>query len=119
MALHPLIQQIHDDVPGLLINSWYLDDGVLCGPYDDLMKALDIIESAGPPCGLSLNRSKCLLITPADTLIPNPPSDILITGEGFSLLGAPNGPPSFCNQYVMDKVNKVSEISRGGSRPKS
>ena len=111
MALHPLIQQIHNDVPGLLINSWYLDDGVLCGPYDDLMKTLDIIESAGPPCGLSLNRSKCLLITPADTSIPNPPSDIPITGEGFSLLGAPIGPPSFCNQYVMNKVNKVSEIS--------
>ena len=102
MALHPLIEQVKDEVPELVLNAWYLDDGTLCGTLDDLTHALDIIESVGPSYGLSLNRSKCLLYCPTESSITLRP-DIPITHNGFSLLGAPIGPPEFCNQYIIDK----------------
>ena len=31
MALHPIVQRIVNEVPGLSLNAWYLDDGTLCG----------------------------------------------------------------------------------------
>ena len=31
LALHPIIETIKEEVPGLLINAWYLDDGTLSG----------------------------------------------------------------------------------------
>ena len=31
LALHPIVERIKREVPGLLLNSWYLDDGILCG----------------------------------------------------------------------------------------
>ena len=108
MALHPLIQQIKEQVPGLVINAWYLDDGTLYGSADDLLSALDILESAAPAYGLSLNRSKCLLYSPDASFVLHP--DIPTTHEGFSLLGAPIGLPEFCNQYVLHKAEQALNI---------
>jgi hypothetical protein len=110
MVLHPLLQELKSQVPDLVINAWYLDDGVLCGCPDDLLRAIDIIASIGPSLGLSLNLSKCLLYCPED----DPPvtfhPDIPITSDGFSLLGAPIGPPEHCLQYVRNKANKALDL---------
>ena len=54
LALHPIIELIQQNVPDLLINAWYLDDGIFCGSASDLCAALAIIESEGPPRGLHL-----------------------------------------------------------------
>ena len=61
VALHPIVDRIKREVPNLLINVWYLDDGTLCGSKDNLLHALRIIEEDGPSRGLHLNRGKCLL----------------------------------------------------------
>ena len=63
LALHPIIERIAEELPSLLMNVWYLDDGTLCGSGEDLLlKALNIIEEDGPSRGLHLNRSKSLLL---------------------------------------------------------
>ena len=66
LTLHPIVEQIEREVPELLINAWYLDDGNLCGSLSDIGSALSIIESVGPSRGLILNKSKSLLFVPAD-----------------------------------------------------
>ena len=66
LALQPIVDRIKHKVPGLLVNAWYLNDGSLCGSLDDLVAALSIIESEGPPRGLLLNRSKSLIVAPAN-----------------------------------------------------
>ena len=98
LALHPVIEKVKRSVPGLRINTWYLDDGTLCGSATDLRTALEIIEAEGPLRGLSLNRSKSLLYAPADSSLSNNvfPPDIPVTNGGFKLLGSPVGPASHC-----------------------
>ena len=59
LALHRIVERIAEEVPGLLMNAWYLDNGTLCGSGKDLLKALRIIEEDGPARGLCLNRGKC------------------------------------------------------------
>ena len=46
---------IKQEVPGLKINAWYLDDGVLAGSKAELQEAVDIITREGPPRGLFLS----------------------------------------------------------------
>ena len=82
LTLHPIIEKVKSEVPGLLGNSWYLD--ILCGSPDDLNLALSIIA---PTRGLSLNPSKSLLV------IPKAPPHNPLTSEGFVLLGSPISPP--------------------------
>ena len=75
------------------------------------MTALRIIEEDGPPRGLHLNRAKSLLFVPANSpLSPNPlPADIPVTREGFSLLGCPVGPATFCEDFVSQRVEKIKD----------
>ena len=112
LSLHPLVTKIKAQLPGLLINVWYLDDGVLCGSPEDLLAALRIIESDGPAQGLHLNRSKSLLHIPEGSLsVSNPlPPEIPICREGFTLLGSPIGSTSYCETTVLKCVKKVSEV---------
>ena len=41
--LQPIIEKIKAEMPNLLINAWYLDDGTICGSASDLCAALAII----------------------------------------------------------------------------
>ena len=109
ITLQPIVERIKREIPSLLCNTWYLDDGVLCGTPEDLVAALKIIEEEGPPRGLYLNRHKSLLyIPPGDDLVNNPlPQDIPITSSGFCLLGAPLGLRGFCESSALGRVAKI------------
>ena len=109
LTLQPIGERIKSEVPSLLCNVWYLDDGTLCGTPQDLDAALKIIEEEGPPRGLHLNRQKSLLyIPPGDDLGNNPlPHDIPVTRSSFCLLGAPLGARCFRESLVLDRVGKI------------
>ena len=94
------------------LNAWYLDDGTLCGCPTDLCCALAIIEAEWPPRGLFLNRSKSLLIVPADASCDSLslPPGIPVSRDGFTLLGAPFGSPSFCTSSILRRVQKIQGI---------
>ena len=109
LTLQPLVEKIMVEVPDLLCNAWYLDDGTLCGSPADLAKALRIIEQDGPCRGLKLNRSKSLLYAhhDADTSVNNLPPEIPICRDGFNLLGCPI---AFCEASLLKRVNKIKDI---------
>ena len=65
LTLQPIVERIKREIPSILCNAWYLDDGSLCGAPQDLAAALKIIEEDGPLRGLYLNRHKSLLYIPA------------------------------------------------------
>ena len=111
LTLHPIVEKIKREIPGLLIKVWCLDDGTLCGSAEDLHKTLSIIEEQGPSSGLWLNRTKSLLfVSKDDALDHNPiPSDIPIVREGFDLLGCPISSPTFCAASVLETVKRVYE----------
>ncbi|KAL5471147.1 hypothetical protein EMCRGX_G029230 [Ephydatia muelleri] len=60
IALQKLILSIHNDefCTDLLLNVWYLDDGVLAGHPASVSRALDIIQSEGPSLGFHVNLKK-------------------------------------------------------------
>ena len=111
LVLQPVTEKIKEEVPSLLINVWYLDDGTLCGTEEELAIALSIIETEGPSRGLFLNREKSLIYTPMNSSIVHPKlRDIPSTSVGFSLLGSPIGPSSFCEETVARRIHKVQEM---------
>ena len=90
LTLQPIIEKIKEEVPNLLINAWYLDDGTLCGSASDLCAALAIIEEDGPARGLHLNRAKSLLHIPVDDPFNhNPLPATSLPPEGGSTSWAP------------------------------
>ena len=111
LVLHAIIEKIKESVPGLLIDAWYLDDGTLCGSQEDLAAALSIIEAEGPPRGLFLNRAKSFIFSPANSPITHPLlCDIPTSSGGFTLLGSPVGPSSYCEAVISKRVSKYQEV---------
>ncbi|KAL5517220.1 hypothetical protein EMCRGX_G002723 [Ephydatia muelleri] len=55
LVLHKVIDAIDadDDCLHLILQAWYLDDRVLAGPRQAVLRALSIIEDLGPPLGVA------------------------------------------------------------------
>ena len=64
--LQPVIEMIKQEIPSLIINAWYLDDGVLVGKKAELQKVIDILLREGPARGLSLSMTKSNVWFPSD-----------------------------------------------------
>ena len=112
LTLHPLIERIQSAVPDLCLNAWYLDDGTFCGPSHALSAALEIIDTHGPPRGLFLNKGKSLLSAPSGAEFNSASllAGIPITSQGYTLLGCPIGPPSYCLNTVSKRVEKIQSV---------
>ena len=54
VVLHHLVTLIAEEVPDLLLNGWYLDDGIIVGRMEDLVKVVKILLREGPSRGLIL-----------------------------------------------------------------
>ena len=65
LVLHKLVTSIEvdDDCLHLILEAWYLDDGVLAGERSTVIHALHLIEELGPHLGLHINLSKCELFS--------------------------------------------------------
>eukprot|EP00666_Eupelagonemidae_sp_cell4sb_P017760 gene17760-biopygen41254 len=122
--------------PGIW-TSFYLDDGVLCGPAHAVARALRVVQDEGPALGLHLNLAKCELVVPSGQLspvcaelFPAPlrfdsagGSRVQLDGnfafldarEDCSYLGSPIGSLDHCNAVLADRVERVRAILRAVS----
>jgi hypothetical protein len=110
LAIHPLLVKIREECPNLISNSWYLDDGVVAGSKEDVLRALRIIESEGPGRGMFLNAGKSEVWNPAGVVPDELKHFKALQPEGFELLGSPVGSASFCQKYFDKKMVKFREV---------
>ena len=74
LVLHKVSAAIDadDDCHRFVLQAWYLDDGVLAGPEQAVLRALSIIEDLGPSLGISSFypnvNSSAIVISPCSLL---------------------------------------------------
>ena len=119
LTLHPIVERISREVPGLKLNEWYLDDGAVAGRRQQLQQVVDILLNHGPARGLHLSttvtvpppgKAKSTVWSPhsassvADPLERGIPS---IEEEGIILLGCPIGSHAFVSDAIQERIRKV------------
>ena len=57
LAINPLVTSLTSP-----LNVWYLDDGTLGGPAQNVLEDLKLILSASLDIGLNMNSTKCELL---------------------------------------------------------
>ena len=92
LAIQPLLSQLAA-LGGLIWQSWYLDDGFLMGPADQVARVFEALSTGFAERGLVVNQTKCEVWSPAAAalqerflgvnLIPWAP------GSGITVLGSP------------------------------
>ena len=122
LTLQPIILKILDEVPSLKTNSWFLDDGILAGTREELVKAVRILLEEGPAHGLQLSTehvvpypgtSKCALWCGREGPKETDPLGIgilPIEGPGFVHLGAPVGSIHCVQGKAKEQVQKVQDL---------
>ncbi len=130
LVLHEIIKKINITCPDLLLNKWYLDDGVIMGKSSDLLKVLNLLETEGPKYGHHINLKKFEIIYKTERgaesssyheysyhyrvrdIFPHPIRLIHANENlGFEILGAPIGPKGFCENYVRTSV--FTDLEKG------
>ncbi|XP_026433389.1 uncharacterized protein LOC113330794 isoform X1 [Papaver somniferum] len=114
LTLHAIVLKISQQCK-LDLKAWYLDDGTIIGDTIIVSKAFHIIKSEGVSVGLDLNIHKIELFWPSfdesSTQVGVFPADIGRPSVGVELLGGPVSlDTSFCNQLVLDKVHKTTQL---------
>ena len=118
LVLHPVIERIKEVVPSLLVNGWFLDDGLLAGTRGEVIKAVGIVLEMGPARGLHLStelsvpgnsKSAVWSMTPLDE---NPLGLGIkpISEDGFIHLGAPVGGSQYVAEQIKVRVEKVKHL---------
>ena len=102
LTLHPIIEKIKCELPALLLNDWFLDDGVMAGTRQELQTVVDILLEQGPPRGLYLSKQKSSVWSPAVALPLDPlgrqiPS---LEEDGIIVLGSPVGSTEFEKRII-------------------
>ena len=104
LVLHKLVTSIEvdDDCLHLILEAWYLEDGVLAWERSTVIRVLHLIEGLGPHLGLHINISKCELFSrngnsdfpPAveSSLLPN-----------LDILGVLIGDFVHCSHFIAEK----------------
>ena len=111
LVLHRLIRTIVEDkeCSELLINTWYLDDGILSGTKSAICRAVTIIQIQGPALGLWINPAKCEWFS--CTVLSDFPQEMKVSHEpNFEVLGAPIGDPIFCATLLAQWRAKAAKL---------
>ena len=98
LVLHKLVAS-DDGCFNLLLNLWYLDDGVLVGDRSAVSRALNIIEELGPHLGLHINFPKCELFSRNDNSL-FPPDVKSSLSPNLDVLGVPIGD---CSRFISER----------------
>ena len=116
LALHPALEAARSGLapPDLVLA--FLDDVCLAGDYRHVAASLARLTAAARQVGLELNPEKCEVVAcaGADHCIDMRlfPAGVKTNASGaFSLLGAPIGPPAFCEAYtIKERVEKARPL---------
>ena len=113
--------KIASDVPDLLLNGWFLDDGSLVGKVEDLSAAVNIIRQDGPLKGLFLSTTATTPRPKSTIWCPDLPSADLdplrqgiprIEEPGVTLLGSPIGSHQFVKEKIEQKIQNIYELTQ-------
>ena len=109
LALLPILRRVQEEAPQLDLHCWFLDDGTLCGPHDEIVKAVRILEEECPKIGLTLSVQKTIIWRCDNSPLPDTELSHLCLKrtEGLEILGAPVGSAEFKSRSLMHKVDKL------------
>ena len=98
-----------DDCFSLLLQAWYLDDGVLAGSRPAVLRAVHLLEELGPALGIHINLTKCELFgRMGNTAFPPSVRSSLLLN--LDILGAPIGDYLHCTHFICEKVSQAKGL---------
>jgi hypothetical protein len=68
LTLHAFLFKVHNIIPDLQLNAWYLNDGKIVDTLNDTSRTIQMFVDDGPEHGLHLQLHKLLITSDADSI---------------------------------------------------
>ena len=113
-TIHSLLGELKT-ILGIDLVIGYLDDTVVAGESEAVLRALLVLQRSIPSLGLTLNMAKCELIPLAGPLSTSdlsrfPVQMTRVHSGRFKFLGAPVGDREFAASFVQDKRAAKADV---------
>ena len=111
LALHKLVSSIDADngCLDLLLQAWYLDDGVLAGSRPAVLQAVHLLDKLVPALGIHINLTKCEFFgRMGNTSFPPSVRSSLL--PNLDILGAPIGNYLHCTHFISEKISQAKGL---------
>ena len=109
LTIHPIVSRLKS-----CFTVFYLDDGSLGGPVQDVLSDLRLVEEEAAKLGLQLNYSKSELIcddpSSRDEMLLEAPSLRCVSCAQATLLGTPIGDITSVDDSVQEKVEVLKRM---------
>ncbi|MCP4985271.1 MAG: hypothetical protein GY928_04125, partial [Colwellia sp.] len=110
LCLRQCCLRLRDELRDTL-SVWYLDDGTLVGPVEQVRQGWDIVLQELDQIGLKVNLGKTEWFAPGGHPAPHPGMESLLP-DGFALLGSPIGTPAYCDSFVAERIQKIRRCAQ-------
>ena len=106
-------RSIVDKFPHLDLNAWYLDDGTVVGPRQELVQLLSLLQGEDVRArGFQLNVGKCEVWWPSgDSTFPEMPPEVQRFQHGIEILKIPVGTSEFITERLRQRVDKMRAVT--------
>jgi hypothetical protein len=111
LTLHAFLLKVHNIIPDLQLNAWYLDDGKIVGTLNDTSRAVQMFVDNGFEHGLHLQLHKSLITSDANAIDLRCLFLTSIKFETFDngqkTLGCPISPDLYVQDFIKAKIDNI------------
>jgi hypothetical protein len=114
LTLHAFLLKVHNIIPDLQLNVWYLDDGKIVGTLNDTSRAIQMFVDDGPEHDfhLQLHKSSITNDTNSIDLRCLFPASIKFKtfNDSQKTFGCPIGPDLYMQNFIKAKIDNIQSI---------
>jgi hypothetical protein len=114
LTLHVFLLKVHNIIPDLQLNAWYLDDGKIVSTLNDTSRAVQMFVDDRPEHDLHLQLHKSLITSDVDAIVLRCLFSASIKfktfDDGQKTLKCPISPDLYVQDFIKAKIDNIQSI---------
>jgi hypothetical protein len=114
LTLHAFLLKVHNIIPNLQLNVWYLDDGKIVSTLNDTSRVVQMFVDDEPEHGLHLQLHKLSITNDADAIdlrcLFTASIKFKTFDDGQKMLGCLISPDLYVQDFIKAKIDNIQSI---------
>jgi hypothetical protein len=114
LTLHAFLFKVHNIIPNLQLNAWYLDDGKIVSTLNDMSRAVQMFVNDGPEHDLHLDLHKSLIMNDVDAIdlwcLFSASIKFKTFDDSQKTFGCSIGPDLYVQDFIKTKIDNIELI---------
>ncbi|CAK9256717.1 unnamed protein product [Sphagnum jensenii] len=114
LTLHAFLLKVHNIIPDLQLNAWYLNNGKIVSTLNDMSRVVQMFVNDGPEHGLHLQLHQSSITSNVDAIdlrcLFSASIKFKTFDDGQKTLSCPIGPDLYVQDFIKAKIDNIQSI---------